>query len=143
MNFAEFLCMNSAFWKSFFKIKKREKQSISEHSREKQSKIIKFLKQKRFFHGFVKKIVDICRYLYYIYVNKLKFFNSNWICLKYNISCTFGHFSLWHTEVCLQRRNPRLHIICWISDAKQFWGRRFSFRQGENLQEYFVYFKDF
>ena len=41
---------------------------MSEHSREKQSKIIKFLKQKRFFHGFVKKIVDICKFLHYIYV---------------------------------------------------------------------------
>lgn len=61
MNFAEFLCRNTVFEKDFIKIKKREKQRISEHLREKQSKIIKFLKQQRVFHGFVKKIVDICR----------------------------------------------------------------------------------
>ena len=45
------------------------------------------------------------------------FANSNPICLKCNISRTFEHFSLCHTAVCLQRRNSRLHIRYWISDA--------------------------
>ena len=64
------------------------------------------------------------------------FWNSNLICLKYNILRTFEHFSLWHTPVCLHRRNARLHATYCISDAKQFWKRRFSSQQGENLQEY-------
>ncbi|MBQ8014911.1 MAG: hypothetical protein IJ264_01850, partial [Clostridia bacterium] len=60
------------FFNLFQNKKTRANQSKSEHFRANQRKIFDNPAQKRIFHGFVKKIVDICKFLLYIlyYYNK-------------------------------------------------------------------------
>ena len=75
-------------------------------------------------------------WLIYLAVGKLYFKYQQHISLKRNILRTFVQFSLWHTCVWLHRKATRLYAICCVSDAKQFWKRRFLTRQGKNLQIY-------